>query len=148
MISEEIIADMDLARDILSSESCSIVVIKDKKIITKKQGMGVRPILEVIDDLGESLKNTIIGDRILGKASALLCAYAKVAGVYSPKATKTGLAVLIRAGIPGQTDQLIPFIQNKYGTDVCPFEKLLKEIDSPDDAFEILNKNILQKSDK
>ena len=142
MVSEEIVADMDMARDILSSESCSIVVLKDGQVLSKKQGTGVKPILEVIDELGESLKKTIIGDRILGKASALLCVYAKVAGVYSPQATKTGLAVLIRAGIPGQTDQLISFIKNRYQNDICPFEKLLTNIDSADDAYYILKKTI------
>ena len=148
MVSEEIVADMDMARNILSSESCSIVVIKNGNMLSKKQGAGVRPILEVIDELGETLKDTIIGDRILGKASALLCVYSKVSGVYSPQATKTGLAVLIMDGIPSQTDQLIPFIKNRNGDDICPFEKLLADIDSSSEAYDILKKNVYKKGDK
>lgn len=140
MVCEEILKDMDLARGILSETDCSIVVVKKGEVIIKKQGDGVRPILETIGELGEDMKESIVGDRILGKASALLCVYSGVSGVYSPQATKTAIAVLIRAGIPGQTDKIIPFIKNRTLDDICPFEKMLKDVDSPEEAFEILKK--------
>jgi hypothetical protein len=143
MVSEEIIKDMDTARDILSKTDCSIVVIKNGTTITTKQGEGIRPILETIEEIGKDMKNTIVGDRILGKASALLCIYSGVSGVYSPQATKTAIALLIRAGIPGQTDKLITHITNRNGYDVCPFEKMLFDIDSPEEAYEILKKKVL-----
>jgi hypothetical protein len=140
MVCEEILKDMDLARGILSETDCSIVVVKKGEVIIKKQGDGVRPILETIEELGEDMKESIVGDRILGKASALLCVYSGVSGVYSPQATKTAIAVLIRAGIPGQTDKIIPFIKNRALDDICPFEKMLEDVDSPEEAFEILKK--------
>jgi hypothetical protein len=143
MVKEDIIEDMDATRDILSKADYSIVVVKDGNILTKKQGDGIRPILEAIDELREDMQGSIVGDRILGKASALLCVYSKVKGVYSPQATKTAIAVLIRAGIPGQTDEIIPYIKNRYGDDVCPFEKMLLDVDAPEEAFEILKKTLL-----
>jgi len=143
MVSEDIIEDMDLARDILSKTDYSIVVVKNGEVLTKKQGDGIRPILETIDELGEDIQASIVGDRILGKASALLCVYSKVRGVCAPQATKTAIAVLIRAGIPGQTDELIPFIKNREGDGLCPFEKMLLDVDSPEEAFEILKKTVL-----
>jgi hypothetical protein len=88
------------------------------------------------------MQGSTVGDRILGKASALLCAYARVAGVYAPQATKTAIAVLIRANIPGQTDELIPYIKNKDDNDVCPFEKMLSDVDSPEEAYNILKKTL------
>ena len=78
MVSEDIVEDMDVARDILSKTDCSIVVVKNGNILTKKQGDGMRPILEAIDELREDMQGSIVGDRILGKASALLCVYSKV----------------------------------------------------------------------
>jgi len=143
MVKEDIIEDMEVTRDILSKTDCSIVVVKNANILTKKQGDGMRPILEAINELREDMQGSIVGDRILGKASALLCVYSKVNGVYSPQATKTAIAVLIRAGIPGQTDEIIPFIKNREGDDVCPFEKMLLDVDSPEEAFEILKKTVL-----
>lgn len=133
---------MDKARDILLKSDCSIVVIKNNSILTQKKGNGIKPILDVIEELGSELKGSIIGDRILGKASALLCVYSEVSGVYSIQATKTAIAVLIRAGIPGETDEMIPYIKNKNGDDICPFEKMLLNIDSPEEAFTVLKKKL------
>ena len=143
MVSEDIAEDMGAARDILSKTDCSIVVVKNANILTKKQGDGLRPILEAIDELREDMQGSIVGDRILGKASALLCVYSKVKGVYSPQATKTAVAVLIRAGILSQTEETIPYIKNRDGDDLCPFEKMLVDVNSPDEAFKILKEKVL-----
>ena len=146
MVSNDIITDMNRAREILLNTGCSIVVVKEKTILTQKKGDGITPMLEVIKELEQDLKGAVIGDKILGKASALLCVYSSVNGVYSLQATKTAIAVLIRAGIPGQTDEMIPYITNKSGNDMCPFEKVLLNIDSPDEAYQIL-KNIVSERD-
>jgi hypothetical protein len=47
-------------------------------------------------------------------------------------------------GIPCQIDQMIPFIQNKYGNDICPFEKMLKDVESPDEAYRILKDKLMK----
>ena len=135
---------MDLAREVLKKTDCSIVVVKDGDVLIKKKGDGIRPILEVIEELKEEIQGSIVGDRILGKASALLCRYSKIKGVYSPQATKTAIAVLIIAGIPSQIDEMIPYIKNRGGSDVCSFEKMLSDIDSPEEAYEILKEKVLR----
>jgi len=104
----------------------------------------MRPILEAIDELKENMNDSVIGDRILGKASALLCRYAKVKGVYSPQATKTAIALLVLAGIPSQIDEIIPYIKNRGGDGVCPFEEILKNVDSPEEAYNILKKKVIR----
>jgi hypothetical protein len=144
MVSEEIIEDMDTARELLSTTDFSVVVLKNGTVVTKKQGDGIKPILETVDELGEKLQGAIVGDRILGKASALLCAYAKVGGVYAPQATKTAIAVLIRTGIPGQTDELIPYVKNRDGDSLCPFEDMLADVDLPEEAYTILKNSLSQ----
>jgi hypothetical protein len=144
MVTPNVLDDMDVARDIISKKSCSVVVIKEGKVLTEKQGDGIRPILDAIVELGEGMHGTVVGDRILGKASALLCVYSKVDGVYSPQATKTAIAVLIRAGIPGQTEKIIPYVKNRNGDGVCPFEKILTDIDSPEEAYKILKEKVIE----
>ena len=144
ILSEEIVKDLELAREILSTTDCSIVVISYGKIWKKKTGEGIKPILEVIDDMGEDIHGSIIGDRILGRASALLCRYAKAQGVYSPQGTKTGIALLIMGGVPCQVDELVPYIKKRDGDDLCPFEKMLKDVTSPEDAYKILKEKVIQ----
>jgi hypothetical protein len=144
IINDEIIDDINLAREILSSENYSIVVICDGKILNHKKGDGIKPFMKIIDELGDDLEGKVIGDRILGKASAFLCRYSKVRGVYSPQATKTAIAILIIGGIPCQTDEMIPFIKNRNGDGLCPFEKMLKNVESPEEAYKILNENVIR----
>jgi hypothetical protein len=139
------IQNIDIARKTLAESDDSIVVVKNNTILTTKQGEGIKPIMEAIDELGDAMQGSTVGDRILGKASALLCVYAGVKEVYAPQATKSAIAVLIKASIPGQTDKLIPFIINKTGDGICPFEKMLINIDSPEEAYKLLKTTVYVK---
>ncbi len=140
---EEVIKDIALARKILSSEDYSIVVIQNEKILGHSKGDGIKPILNIINKLGEEIEGTVIGDRILGKASAFLCRYSKVSGVYSPQATKTAIAILIIGGILCQADEIIPLIKNRSGDGLCPFEKMLQDVESPEEAYKILKDKVV-----
>ena len=142
ILNAEIMNDLNIAREVLSTNDYSVVVIKYGKVWKQKKGEGVRPMLEAIEEMGEAIHDSVIGDKILGKASALLCRYAKASGVYSPQGTKTAIALLIMGGVPCQIDKMIPFIQNKDGSDICPFEKMLKDINEPDEAYKVLKEKI------
>ena len=142
MVDPEILNGFELVRDVLSTSDTSIVVVKNDQILCKKQGDGVRPILETIDELGDQMQGCIVGDRILGKASALLCQYAKIKAVYSPQATKTAIALLIIGGIPVQVDHMIPYITNRDDSGLCPFEKMLENVTDPKNAYNILTEKI------
>jgi hypothetical protein len=144
VLNEDILKDLDLARDIISNEDCSVVVVKYGKIWKKIKGEGVKPMLKVIEEMGEDIYESVIGEKILGKASALLCRYVKASGVYSPQGTKTAIALLIMGGIPCQIDRMIPFIQNENCDVICPFEKMLKDVESPDEAYRILKDKLMK----
>lgn len=143
MVDEEIVNDLELARKIISTTDYSFVVISCGKIWKQKRGEGVGPIMETIEEMGENIYDSVIGSKILGKASALLCRYAKAQAVYSPQGTKTGIALLIMGGIPCQVDQLIPSITNKEGNGLYPFEKMLKNVTSPEEAYKILKEKVI-----
>jgi hypothetical protein len=144
LIVNHIISDINIAREIIQKSEYSIVVVKNNKILAKKKGDGLKPILEVILELKDNILDTVIGDKILGKASALLCAYCKVKGVYSPQSTKKAIALLLYYNIPSQIDKIIPYIKNRYKNDICPFEKMIENVESPIDAYDILIKNIMK----
>ena len=144
MIEKNILADMDLASNSIIKSKNSIVVVKNGIILSEKKGDGLKPILEVIEELGDSIKRSIIGDKILGKASSLLCIYCNASGVYSKQSTKNAIALLIKYNIPIQTDKIIPYIEDKMGNDICPFEKMIDKVDSPKEAYKILKKNIMK----
>jgi hypothetical protein len=144
LINEHILEDITLARDIINNSNTSVVVIKNGVIISKKSGNGLKPMLEVIIEQDKEIFRSVIGDKILGKASALLCIYCKSIGVYSPQSTKKAISILLKEGITCQIDRIIPFIQNKNGDDICPFEKMIENIELPIEAYKILKKNIIK----
>jgi len=143
IVNEEIINDLKLAREILTSTDNSIVIIDNGKIWNQKKGNGISSILEIIDEKGDDISNSVIGVRILGKASALLCRYAKAKGVYSPQGTKTGIALLIMGGVPCQVDELITIIKDSDYSDLCIFENTLKDVVSPEEAYKILKQKVI-----
>ncbi len=142
MVDDTLIADLTLARETLENEECSIVVVKNKKVLLFKKGHGLKPIFETFEEIGPEIKDSVVADRILGKASAFLFRYAGVKSVYTPQATKGAVAVLIVGGIPSQVEKLIPFIKNNTGDNKCPFEKILEGVESPKKAFELLKTRI------
>jgi hypothetical protein len=144
LIEDHILKDINLARDLINKSNISVVVIKNGVILSKKSGNGLRPMLEVIIELDKEIYGSVIGDKILGRASAFLCIYCKSIGVYSPQSTKKAISILSKEGIPYQIDKIIPFIQNKNGDDICPFEKMIENIESPIEAYKILKQNIIK----
>jgi hypothetical protein len=143
MVSEEVLSGFERARDIIQTSDYVVVVIKNNKILCKKKGSGIKPFLEVIEELGDNIHGSILGDRILGKASALLCRYSQAKAVYSSYGTKAAIAMLILGGIPSQIESMIPFINNRSGDDMCPFEKMLENVNSPWEAYTILKQKLL-----
>ena len=104
----------------------------------------IKTLLEAIDGNKDSLKESTIAVNLLDKAIALLCAFSGVSGVYSQKSTKKGLAVLIRAGIPGQTDEIIIDPKNSIDKQKFFYEERVSYIDSPEYAYEILKEKIMK----
>jgi hypothetical protein len=144
LLNEDTLKDIALAQNVITNEDVSVVVVDYGKIWRKKKGEGIRPFLEVIKEMGEDIHGSVIGDRILGRASALLCLYSKVRAVYTPQATKTAIALLIMGSIPAKVDQLIPFIKNRNGSGLCPFEKMLENINEPKEAYNVLKEKVLK----
>jgi hypothetical protein len=112
--------------------------------LANKKGEGIKPIIESISELKNKIHGCVIGDKILGKASALLCLYCKAKAVYSPQSTDSAILLFSKMGIYYQTDEIIPFIKNRYQNDICPFEKTVENIESPAEAYKILVKKYNQ----
>ena len=138
-LDEDTLNDIELARKIISESDSSFVVVQYNKIWKEKKEAGIKPIIEAIRENKGDLKDTIIGINFLDKASAMLCRYARVNGVYAPRATKTGIAVLIMAGIPSEIDEMIQKIDNADDKNSF-YNDLIKDVESPEEAFKILEK--------
>jgi len=138
MMDEQILTDLKKAQVLLQTSDSSIVVIKNGTVLHKKTGRGISPFIDLIESTDADFSNCVIGDRLLGRASAFLCRYVNASGVYAVKGTKKALAVLLVGGILGQIDSFISHISNQSQDGLCPFERAVTSVESPDEAYLVI----------
>jgi len=132
--------DIDVAKKKLAAEALSVVVVKLGEIMFTSQAPGVRSLIDAIRELGPSLAGASVADKVVGRAAALLCVYANASRVYGCVMSELGLEVLRKFSVPFEHDALVPNILDRHGTGMCPFEKLVLRINSPEEAFSAIDR--------
>lgn len=137
--------ELILASKVFSSDdSVALVVFKNKEEILRKQGKGVRPLFESVDSSFDDLIGATVGDRMVGRASALLCIYAKASCVYAYRATSEAVQLLQNHGVEVMVGETIDRIAGRDGTG-CIFEKMLSDINDPTLAFQRIRRFFIGK---
>lgn len=119
----------------------SCVIEKDGKVIFSSTAAGVRPVIEVIDEK-LNVKGSLVSDKIVGKAAALLYSYLEVKSVYAAVMSKKGREVLLRHGIEAKSDVLTEEIRNREGDGICPMEAAVADIEEPSEAVTAIKNKI------
>ena len=138
--------DIELAKRKLAAEALSVVVVKLGKTMFTSRAPGVKSLIEAIREFGPSLAGASIADKVVGKAAALLCVYTKASRVYGCVMSALGSDVLKNFFIPFEHDTLVPNILDRHGTGMCPFEKLVLGINSPEEAFSAIDRYLATKA--
>lgn len=102
---------------------------------------GIRPLMQYIQ---EGKKGYYVADKIVGKAAAYLFILLEVKAVYADTISVEGLKTLEDNNIPVFYHQLVDYIINRTGDDICPMEKTVKDIDDPKIAYQALIEKIKQ----
>ena len=127
---------IDRAIEILEKGECSVVVItSSNKVITGK-GTSVRPLFEIIKKNNEELSGGAVADKVIGKAAACLLCRAKVSRVFGFLMSEPALDLLNRYNISASYGKLVKVIMNRYGTDMCPMEKTVADVEDINECFE------------
>ena len=125
------VTELDRAISELDSLQLSVLIRKGEQVVFTSREPMLRPLLKAIDQLGPALRGATVVDRIVGKAAALLCAYAGVGEVLTPLASEPAIDLLTARGIPVSARRIVPYIRNRDGTDMCPMERLALAYDDP-----------------
>jgi hypothetical protein len=96
--------------------------------------------LEIIRDNQNILAETVIADKVIGKAAALLVAGYKVKQIYAEVLSQQAMEVLDQYPILYQYENQVAHIQNRSKNGQCPMEKLTQSINDPKLAYS----NIIQ----
>jgi len=105
-------------------------------------GAGVKPLLTAVVSAAPLFEGAVCADKIVGKAAALLFAYAKAGFVYAETVSMSALDILKAFGIPCEFASVVPFIQNRAGDGQCPMELLCADTDNPREAIKRLRDRI------
>ena len=76
--------------------------------------------------------------KILNFFAAVLCA------VYTPLISKPAVEVFKKHSVKYSADRVVDNIKNRKGDDLCPMEKKVSSIDSPDEAYKLFDNIIPQ----
>ena len=123
----------------LDDEGLSLLIIKDGKTLFSSNRDGMAPLLEAIDNLGLSkLSDSIVVDKMVGKAAALLVCFFKAKEVHTRIMSLRAKEVLDKFAIKYCSEKAVPEILNKSGTDICPFERAVLDLDDPEEGYKRL----------
>ncbi len=130
--------DIELAKKALSGHS--IALCRDGEIFTG-DGRGISPMMGFIAE-GRDLSGYSAADVIVGKAAAMLFVKAGIVCVHAKTMSRAGKDLLEKHGIPCTYDLLTERIVNRSGTNICPMEKTVSDIDDPETGYAALRQCI------
>jgi hypothetical protein len=104
----------------LEKTNNSLMVFDNKELIFKSESKGIKPHLEAINQLGDKLQGTIIVDKVVGKAAALLILYSRAKEAHAIILSKPG-KIALKGKIEVFYDQEVDHIKTKNGRIYCPF---------------------------
>lgn len=134
-----VMKDIDKAKSLLKDDK-TLVLVKDNEIIDSKLS-GIKPLLTFLDKK-TNLEGFSLADKIIGKAQAMLCVKAKIKEAHGKVMSKEGLRILKENNIHCSYDVLTDEIINRKGTDICPMEKVVKNIEDIEKAYIALKEKV------
>ncbi len=126
------------AKEIFEQGGYTCVLCKDEQIYTSKE-TGIAPLMKFISEKTD-LKGFCAADKIVGRAAAFLYILMGVTEVYACVMTTEAEKLLKSYGISAYCTTSTNKIINRAGTDICPMEKTVQNITTPERAYRELVK--------
>lgn len=126
----------------IKKEECSCVVIQKGKVVAERMGMGIAPVMDLLENEPELLEGSIVVDKIIGKAASMLFVLGKVSAVHGLLLSKSAEKYLKVKKINVSCERCIDVISNRTGDGICPLEKSVSGINDEQKAYEVLKQTI------
>lgn len=126
--------DIDRAKKEIENGS-SLVFVKEGNVLFREKGKGIRPILNAHSSK-QDLKDSVVGDSIVGLAHAMISADIGVREIYGEVMSRSARAFLEERGIQTDYRIIVEKVLNQQGDDLCPMEKRAVESDTVEELIE------------
>ena len=125
----------------LSREELSCVIEKDGRTYTSDQ-FGIKPLMQFLRRDRRFFEGAAVADKVIGKAAALLLIDGGAAEVFGAVMSESAAKVLSEHGVSFGYCELVPMIENRTHTGMCPMEETVLHLADPSEAFSALEKTI------
>lgn len=139
LLEEDVLAE---ARRLILEEDVPCVFVREGAVLRPGEGTGVRPLVRALDEDPELLRGSVVVDKIVGKAAAMLAVLGGAAGVYGLTMSAAARDYLAARGIPAEWETLTERIINRTGTGLCPMETAVLDIDDPAEGLAALRETM------
>ena len=131
--------------ELLKEELCKrdfsvIAYYKNCYYISYKSG--IKPILLPLRRKTLFFKDSILVDKAIGKAVAMLLIRSQVKEVHTLLMSKEAVKLFEKYHIKYSYDKLCDYIMNNNGDDLCPMEKTVLDVDDLDEAYHLLDNKL------
>ena len=127
-------------KDILLKENHTIVIYKSDASVVVSDDRGVAPLMKLLKENKEQLRDSMIADKVIGKAAALLMVYAGVKEVFTPTISVPAIEAFEKHDVKITYDKVVERIINRKGDGLCPMETLCLNVENPEEAFDVIRR--------
>lgn len=129
----------DSIKTLLEEYKYSCILIANEEIMMTSFDKGINPLYKYIKRNGISSNPLIMGDKIVGKAVALLAVHVGVKYIYTRVISKGAIEILNYHSIKFDYEEIVPFINNRKKDGQCPMEASLDNVIDPLEGFNIID---------
>jgi len=132
------------ALEMIRAQGISCVVIRGGQVIHTADGRGVAPLLDLYHNGREKLQGSLVVDRVIGKAAAMILTLGEAGSVYGEVMSVPGRDYLAGRGITCQYGQIVDVIAGQDGTGMCPIEASVLDEDDPQEGLGAMTRRIAE----
>jgi hypothetical protein len=128
--------------ELLRARQMALIVEREGQTLLESPEPRVLALVTLLRDQAGVMQGATVIDKVVGAAAAKLCVHGGAAEVFAGLASEAGLEVLRQAGIPAAAREVVPLILNQDRSDLCPMERMSREIAEPAVFFRTLAERI------
>ena len=135
---DPVMEDLSVAKERLATRGLTLCVVKDGRVVFETASHGISGFLRATEQFGEQVAGASVADKVVGRAVALLCLYARVRAVHASVMSMGARALFEQNSVYAEWDELVESILSDCRPVTCPFEALASNITDPSEGYKKL----------
>lgn len=125
--------DLEYHLKLLAERDRTCIILRRGEILYESDSLGVKPLRMLRKDKFRKSEgdHLILIDKVIGKGALMLARLLGIDEIYTPLASEKALIYSEKAGIPLYYETLVPFIENRDRSGMCPIEHSVKDTEDP-----------------